>query len=214
MRMGRYSNRARNSRMLTVMTTPEFESLLSTHARYAVPLTTPRASMNPLYEFGGGYPDPVSFPYERMIEATAKMMPGGDALENPRRRRAAGLAVRPEGNDSPAAVVPLRRRHESVHVARGHVLPQGQPRAARAAADRRLSRQARRHAARTGRGARGHRRRDQPARGRLLPVDQATARDGQGTPRGARGRRAHPVHARSGLLRQRRRRGLHSPGLQ
>ena len=60
--------------MLTVMTTSDFESLLSTRARYAVPLTTPRASMNPLYEFGGGYPDPVSFPYEGMIEATAKMM--------------------------------------------------------------------------------------------------------------------------------------------
>ena len=56
------------------MTTPEFASLLSTRARYAVPLTTPRASMNPLYEFGGGYPDPVSFPYEGMIEATAKMI--------------------------------------------------------------------------------------------------------------------------------------------
>src|SRR5438477_4274658 len=56
------------------MTTPGLESLLSTRARFAVPLTTPRASMNPLYEFGGGYPDPVSFPYEGMIEATAKMM--------------------------------------------------------------------------------------------------------------------------------------------
>src|SRR5215510_4488095 len=56
------------------MTTPGFESLLSTRARFSVPLTTPRASMNPLYEFGGGYPDPVSFPYEGMIEATAKMM--------------------------------------------------------------------------------------------------------------------------------------------
>src|SRR5438105_7439538 len=74
MRMGRYSNRARNSRMLTAMTTSDFESLLSTRARYAVPLTTPRASMSPLFEFGGGYPDPVSFPYEGMIEATAKMM--------------------------------------------------------------------------------------------------------------------------------------------
>src|SRR5213596_2613480 len=60
--------------MLSPMTTPPFDALLSTRARYAVPLTTPRASMNPLYEFGGGYPDPVSFPYEGMIEATAKMM--------------------------------------------------------------------------------------------------------------------------------------------
>ena len=56
------------------MSTPGFETLLSTRARFTVPLTTPRASMNPLYEFGGGYPDPVSFPYEGMIEATAKMM--------------------------------------------------------------------------------------------------------------------------------------------
>jgi 2-aminoadipate transaminase len=56
------------------MTTPAFESLLSARARYTVPLTTPRQSMNPLYEFGGGYPDPVSFPYEGMIEATAKMI--------------------------------------------------------------------------------------------------------------------------------------------
>jgi 2-aminoadipate transaminase len=56
------------------MTTPTFESLLSSRARFAVPLTTPRQSMNPLFEFGGGYPDPVSFPYEGMIEATAKMM--------------------------------------------------------------------------------------------------------------------------------------------
>jgi 2-aminoadipate transaminase len=56
------------------MTTPAFQSLLSTRARYEVPLTTPRQSMSPLYEFGGGYPDPVSFPYEGMIEATAKMM--------------------------------------------------------------------------------------------------------------------------------------------
>lgn len=58
----------------TGMTISGFESLLSTRARFSVPLTTPRASMHPLYEFGGGYPDPVSFPYEGMIEATAKMM--------------------------------------------------------------------------------------------------------------------------------------------
>jgi len=59
------------------MTTPSpqpFESLLSTRARYAVPLTTPRASMHPLYEFGGGFPDPASFPYDGMVEATARMM--------------------------------------------------------------------------------------------------------------------------------------------
>src|SRR5687767_3168174 len=59
------------------MTTPTpqpLESLLSTRARYAVPLTTPRASMHPLYEFGGGFPDPASFPYDGMVDATARMM--------------------------------------------------------------------------------------------------------------------------------------------
>jgi 2-aminoadipate transaminase len=61
---------------MTTPTTPPrpFDSLLSTRARYAVPLTTPRASMHPLYEFGGGYPDPGSFPYDGMVEATARMM--------------------------------------------------------------------------------------------------------------------------------------------
>jgi 2-aminoadipate transaminase len=39
-----------------------------------VPLTTPRASMQPLYEFGGGFPDPASFPYDGMVDATARMM--------------------------------------------------------------------------------------------------------------------------------------------
>src|SRR5919108_5404273 len=53
-----------------------FESLLSDRARigWGVPVATPRPSMSVLYEFGGGYPDPASFPYEGMIEATADMM--------------------------------------------------------------------------------------------------------------------------------------------
>src|SRR5882672_12535811 len=53
-----------------------FESLLSSRARvgWGVPVATPRPSMSVLYEFGGGYPDPASFPYEGMIEATADMM--------------------------------------------------------------------------------------------------------------------------------------------
>src|SRR5947207_13631443 len=69
---GRSPGRRRG--MLPRMTTPIFDGLLSTRARYAVPLTTPGQSMSPLFEFGGGYPDPVSFPYEGMIEATAKMI--------------------------------------------------------------------------------------------------------------------------------------------
>jgi 2-aminoadipate transaminase len=65
--------------MLFRMTTPAsdpFESLLSRRARigWGVAVATPRPSMSVLYEFGGGYPDPVSFPYEGMIEATASMM--------------------------------------------------------------------------------------------------------------------------------------------
>jgi 2-aminoadipate transaminase len=65
--------------MLFRMTTSAgdpFESLLSRRARigWGVAVATPRPSMSALYEFGGGYPDPVSFPYEGMIEATARMM--------------------------------------------------------------------------------------------------------------------------------------------
>ena len=61
------------------MTSPKadsFESLLSSRARigWGVPVHTPRPSMSVLYEFGGGYPDPASFPYEGMIEATADML--------------------------------------------------------------------------------------------------------------------------------------------
>jgi 2-aminoadipate transaminase len=65
--------------MLFRMTTPAsgpIESLLSQRARigWGVSVATPRPSMSALYEFGGGYPDPVSFPYEGMVEATADMM--------------------------------------------------------------------------------------------------------------------------------------------
>src|SRR2546425_10733861 len=53
-----------------------FQTLLSSRARIGggVPAPPPRPSMTVLYEFGGGYPDPASFPYEGMIEATADMM--------------------------------------------------------------------------------------------------------------------------------------------
>jgi 2-aminoadipate transaminase len=65
--------------MLSGMTTPareHFESLLSVRARigWGVPVSTPRPAMSPLYEFGGGLPDPASFPYDGMVEATARMM--------------------------------------------------------------------------------------------------------------------------------------------
>jgi 2-aminoadipate transaminase len=53
-----------------------FEPLLSRRARigWGVAVATPRPSMSALYEFGGGYPDPASFPYAGMVEATASMM--------------------------------------------------------------------------------------------------------------------------------------------
>jgi 2-aminoadipate transaminase len=61
---------------MTTSGSDSFESLLSSRALigWGVPVATPRPSMSALYEFGGGYPDPASFPYEGMIEATADMM--------------------------------------------------------------------------------------------------------------------------------------------
>jgi len=74
--------------MLTVMTTPartaNFEELLSTRARigWGGSVTTVRPVAKPLYEFGGGLPDPASFPYDGMVEATRKMIDaeGAEAL--------------------------------------------------------------------------------------------------------------------------------------
>ena len=74
--------------MLTVMTTSaraaHFEELLSTRARigWGGSVTTVRPVATPLYEFGGGFPDPASFPYDGMVEATRKMTDaeGAEAL--------------------------------------------------------------------------------------------------------------------------------------
>ena len=60
------------------MTTPtaRFEHLLSSRARigWGAPGAAARPVASPRYEFGGGYPDPASFPYDDMVEATARMM--------------------------------------------------------------------------------------------------------------------------------------------
>ncbi len=60
------------------MTTPtaRFEHLLSSRARigWGAPGAAARPIASPRYEFGGGYPDPASFPYDDMVEATARMM--------------------------------------------------------------------------------------------------------------------------------------------
>jgi 2-aminoadipate transaminase len=58
-------------------TTPvRFDHLLSTRARigWGRPVGTQRPVTEALYEFGGGFPDPASFPYDDLIEATARMM--------------------------------------------------------------------------------------------------------------------------------------------
>ena len=61
---------------MTTRASDPFEPLLSSRARigWGVAVATPRPSMSALYEFGGGYPDPESFPYEGMIDATKRMI--------------------------------------------------------------------------------------------------------------------------------------------
>ena len=60
-----------------------FVELLSTRARigWGAPPTA-RPVTNALYEFGGGFPDPASFPYDGLVDATARMMKaeGAEAL--------------------------------------------------------------------------------------------------------------------------------------
>ena len=69
---------SRKCRMLSGMKTrgEAFESLLAARARigWGMSVATPRPSMKALYEFGAGYPDPASFPYDGMAEATARML--------------------------------------------------------------------------------------------------------------------------------------------
>src|SRR5262245_35107391 len=70
----------------SMTTTPSvrFDDLLSTRARIGRggPAAPTRPVMDALYEFGGGFPDPASFPYDGLVEATARMMKveGAEAL--------------------------------------------------------------------------------------------------------------------------------------
>jgi len=61
-----------------------FDDLLSTRARIGRggPAAPTRPVVNALYEFGGGFPDPASFPYDGIVEATARMIKdeGAEAL--------------------------------------------------------------------------------------------------------------------------------------
>ena len=132
--------------------------------------------------------------------------PRRDALEDSGRRRPARLAAPPR--DAPGVPgLQLRRRCESVHVARGDLLPARAHGSAREGARRRLSRQARRHAARAVGSPSGHRRRDQPAARRLLHLDQAAV----GHQRGPARRASAAARAvRRGVLRRQGRRAPHS----
>ncbi|MBI1846677.1 MAG: PLP-dependent aminotransferase family protein [Candidatus Rokubacteria bacterium] len=59
---------------------PRFDHLLSARARigWGAPVGTQRPVSNALYEFGGGFPDPESFPYEGIAEATTRLMRSED----------------------------------------------------------------------------------------------------------------------------------------
>ena len=67
-------------------TTPRarFDELLATRARigWGAPVAARLPVEPPLYEFGGGYPDPASFPYDCVVDATARMIQaeGAEAL--------------------------------------------------------------------------------------------------------------------------------------
>jgi 2-aminoadipate transaminase len=61
---------------MTTPTNPRLDDLLSTRARigWGASLPPARPVAEALFEFGGGHPDPSSFPYEAMVEATADVM--------------------------------------------------------------------------------------------------------------------------------------------
>jgi 2-aminoadipate transaminase len=68
-------------------TAVDFKTLLSTRAQIGQSArgtiaSATKTSLPPLYEFGGGRPDPGSFPYDGLVDATARMMKaeGADAL--------------------------------------------------------------------------------------------------------------------------------------
>ena len=61
---------------MTTLANPRLDELLSTRARIGWGASAPpaRPVADAAFEFGGGHPDPSSFPYEGMVEATADVM--------------------------------------------------------------------------------------------------------------------------------------------
>jgi 2-aminoadipate transaminase len=65
--------------MLPFMTTTpaiRLDHLLSTRARigWDAPAPPSRPVLDALYDFGAGYPDPATYPYDGLVDATARMM--------------------------------------------------------------------------------------------------------------------------------------------
>ena len=69
---------------MTTKPVTRFDALLSSRARigWDAPAPPSRPVLDALYDFGAGYPDPATYPYDGLVEATARMMKeeGGDAL--------------------------------------------------------------------------------------------------------------------------------------
>jgi 2-aminoadipate transaminase len=63
---------------MTNTTSARLEQFLSTRGLigWGGPVGTQRPVTNALYEFGSGMPDPATFPYDELIEATARVMKG------------------------------------------------------------------------------------------------------------------------------------------
>ena len=61
---------------MTTKAQSRFDALLSTRARigWGAPPPPSRPVVDALYDFGAGFPDPESFPYEGMVDATARVM--------------------------------------------------------------------------------------------------------------------------------------------
>src|SRR5207245_8568149 len=55
---------------------PALEQLLSTRAKIGMGASLPpaRPVEHAQYDFGGGFPDPASFPYDGIVEATPRML--------------------------------------------------------------------------------------------------------------------------------------------